>query len=230
VDSQEVRRQWAERSGEYSPDYYAYYGPDATSESVWSIVDRLLGPDASILELGCSSGRHLAHLHEHGYEDLAGIEVNEDAFDVMEETYPELAEAGSFYCDTIESVVEDLPDDRFDAVFSVETLQHLHPKSAWVYQELARVADDLIVTIENEGDRSEGGNDRSESAENRALEDQRETEASGIKLINDEFPLYYRNWGAIFTDVGLEQVEVTAEEGTTVHDGDTVRAFQTPAE
>jgi SAM-dependent methyltransferase len=105
VNPDEVRRQWAERSGEYSPDYYAHYGPDESSERVRERLDRAGGPDASVLELGCSSGRHLAHLHAHGYRDLHGIEINESAFDVMERAYPELAETGSFHADAIQAWV-----------------------------------------------------------------------------------------------------------------------------
>ncbi|MFB6178072.1 MAG: class I SAM-dependent methyltransferase, partial [Halobaculum sp.] len=34
MNSDEVRRRWADRSGEFSPEYYAYYGPNATSETI----------------------------------------------------------------------------------------------------------------------------------------------------------------------------------------------------
>lgn len=207
MDSHEVRRQWAERSGEYSPDYYAYYGPDDTSESVRSVLDRTLDRDATILELGCSSGRHLAHLQGGGYEDLAGVELNDDAFDVMAETYPELADTGTFYHDSIEAVVEEFPDDHFDAIYSVETLQHIHPDAAWVFDELVRITDDLLITIENEGEGSE----------------------TTVNYVDEDVPLYYRDWSEVFGDERLTEIEPTAAEQTTVHEGDTVRAFRTTA-
>ncbi|MFB6120338.1 MAG: class I SAM-dependent methyltransferase [Halobacteriaceae archaeon] len=200
MDSHEVRRGWAERSGEYSPAYYAYYGPDERSETVHSLVDEYAGPDASVLELGCSSGRHLAYLADEGYDDLAGVEVNPDAFDVMDEEYPDLADSGTFYCDAIEDVVGDLADGRFDVVFSVETLQHIHPDAEWVFGELARVAGELLVTVENEGD-----------------------DGDDVSYVNDDFPLYHRNWRTVFEGVGLEQVAAT--EGKR----DTVRAFRPSA-
>ncbi len=203
MDSNEVRQQWAERNGEYSPEYYAYYGPDDTSESIRGILDQFVDRDASVLELGCSSGRHLAHLLDHGFENLAGIEVNGDAFDVMEETYPELAEQGTFYHAAIEDVVDDFEDGQFDAVYSVETLQHIHPDVEWVFEEIARITDDLLVTVENEGG-----------------EDQSHSDDPDVNYVNDDFPLYYRDWNRVFTE--FDFVEVDAEVG----ERDTVRTFR----
>ena len=203
MDSNEIRRQWAERSGEYSPAYYAYYGPDERSESVRAILEEFLDRDAAVLELGCSSGRHLYHLQEHGFENLFGIEVNEDAFDVMEETYPDLASRGTFHSDAIENVVEEFDDGRFDAVYSVETLQHLHPDLEWVFEEIARVTSDLLITVENEG----------EQAPSRST-------STDVNYVNDDIPLYYRDWNEIFTEFGF------VERSTSFDGRDTVRAFR----
>lgn len=210
MDPHEVRRRWAERSGEYSPEYYAYYGPDGTSESIRGILDRFLDRDASVLELGCSSGRHLAHLHEHGFEDLTGIEVNGDAFDVMAETYPALAAAGTFHHAAIEDVVVDFGDDRFDAVYSVETLQHLHPDVEWVFEELSRITGELLVTVENEGEDPAGATD------------------PDVIYVNDEFPLYYRDWNRVFTERGFIEVDARADERDTVRTFRATRDRSTP--
>jgi SAM-dependent methyltransferase len=204
VNSKEVHRQWAERSGEYSPEYYASYGSDHRSESIRARLEQFVGRDATVLELGCSSGRNLAYLSEHGFENLAGIDVNDDAFDVMAESYPDLAADGTFYHGTIEDVVGEFDDGQFDVVYSVETLQHLHPDSEWVLEELARITEKLLVTIENEGD------DRQQSAE------------LDVSYVNDDFPLYHRDWNRVFTELGF--VEVDAERGTR----DTVRTFRPP--
>ena len=202
MDSNDVRQEWVGRSGEYSPAYYAHYGPDDTSEAIRRILDRHLDRDASVLELGCGSGRHLSHLHEHGFEALAGVELNGDAIDVLAEHYPDLAAAGRFHVDAIEDVVGDFEDGQFDAVYSVETLQHLHPDVEWVFSELARITDDLLITVENEGE-----GERSSGPD--------------VNYVNGEFPLYYRDWHRIFTDLGL--VEVDATEGNR----DTIRTFRT---
>jgi SAM-dependent methyltransferase len=203
VDSDEVRRQWAERSGEYSPEYYAYYGPDKRSEAVRELLSRYVDRDAAVLELGCSSGRHLAHLRDHGFSDLTGVEVNGEAFDVMAEAYPDLAAEGTFHHDAIEAVLPGFDDDRFDAVFSVETLQHIHPDAEWVFGDLARITADLLVTVENEGDG-----------------DPTDPSTADVNYVHDEFPLYYRDWERVFTALGFETV------ATRAHDRDTVRAFR----
>jgi len=202
VDSDDVRRQWADRTGEFSPTYYAHYGPNETSEIVGRFLEHSLPRNASILELGCSSGRHLAHLLDRGFETLSGIEVNDEATAVMADIYPDLADRGTFYVAAIEDVVSEFEDGQFDAVYAVETLQHLHPEAEWVFAELARITDDLLITVENEGDRERG----------------REGDPE-VTYVNDEFPLYHRDWGRIFSDLGLVEI------ATLPLDRDTMRVF-----
>lgn len=190
---------WADRTGEYSPDYYAYHGPNDTSERLRSVFTDHLARDASILEVGSSAGRHLAHLERAGFHDLTGIEVNDDAVRVMRETYPDLARVATIHTARVESVIREMATDAFDAVFAVETLQHLPPDATWVFAELARVTSDLLVTVENEG--SVTG------------------DACDVSYVNDEIPLYHRDWGHVFRAAGLEQLSCS------VGDRDTTRVF-----
>lgn len=206
VNGPEVRRRWAERSGEYSPDYYAHYGPNETSEVLRGYLDSHLDTEATILELGCSSGRHLAHLADHGYENLHGIDINDDALDVLSETYPDLADRGTFYIDAIENVLPGFADGQFDAVYSVETLQHIHPESEWVFEDLCRITSDLLLTVENESGRQET-DDATDPA---------------VNYVRDDFPLYYRDWAGVFTDLGLHEIDSNAL------DRDTLRVFKHP--
>lgn len=197
--SRPLHREWADRTGIYSPEFYAHLGPDETSEALRSVFERHLSTDARVLELGCSSGRHLAHLAEHGFTDLHGVEINDEAFDVMAETFPDLAATGTFYRESIESAVPSFDDGAFDAVFSVETLQHLPPDSTWVFDDLVRVTDDLLVTVEHEGD-----------ADDDALTND----------VDEGLTLFYRDWNAVFTDRGM--AEVDSHEGSR----DTRRVFR----
>lgn len=229
MESSDVRRHWAERSGEYSPAYYAHYGADETSEQLRTILDRFVNRDAHVLELGCSSGRHLAHLSDHGFENLSGVDLNPDAFDVMADEYPELAAMGTFHVDAIEDVVVDVDDGQFDAVYSVETLQHVHPDADWVFEEIARITDDLLVTVENEGDGSVGeeaggdGTGEEGGGGTRGNWTGEDTER-GVNYVDEGVPLYYRDWNQIFTQRGF--VEVAVDSGGR----DTVRTFRAAGE
>lgn len=185
-DVDTVHRAWSGRTGEYSPRYYAYYGSSEVSERIREALDATLDRGAEILELGCSSGRHLAHLQDHGFRNLTGIDLNEAAFDVMERFYPDLAAEGTFYRDTIENVLTTFADDRFDAVYSVETLQHIHPDHEWAFEEIARITDTLLITVEVEG----GG---------------RDPPMNGVNYVREDVPLYYRDWNRIFTPLGFDQ-------------------------
>jgi len=83
---------------------------------------------------------------------------------------------------------------------SPSRLQHVHPDADRLFAELVRVTDDLVVTVENE----------------------RGAGAGVVNYVDDGVPLYYRDWGAVFTALGL--VEVAVVEG----ERDTTRAFRPP--
>lgn len=204
MDPDDVRRDWAERSGRFSPAYYARIGPNEVSETLASVLAHYVDEGAAILEVGCGSGRHLAHLREQGFENLAGIDINDDSFDVMAEQYPRLAETGTFHVGALEEIVPEFEDGAFDVVYSVETLQHVHPDDEWVFDELARVSSDLLITAENEGNGPDRG--RTDTA---------------VSYVDDEFPLYHRDWKRVFTDRGLAQL---IREPTS---RDTIRVFRT---
>jgi SAM-dependent methyltransferase len=203
MDPEDVRRDWAERSGKYSPSYYADIGPNEVSETLVDVLGHYVTEDARILEVGCGSGRHLAHLLDSGYENLTGIDINADSFDVMAETYPRLAETGTFETTALEAFLPDIETDAFDVVYTVETLQHVHPDDAWVFEELTRVTGDLLITAENEGNSPQRG--RGETT---------------VSYVNDDFPLFHRNWKEVFSELGLAQL---IREPT---DRDTIRVFR----
>lgn len=198
MDVDSVHQRWETRTGVYDPTFYAELGATSGTNSIRSVLDARVDEDAEILELGCSSGRNLAHLHEHGYENLSGIDINQDALDVMAEHYPDLAADATVYQDAMENVLTQFEDGAFDVVFSVETLQHVHPDNEWVFDEIARITDRLLITKENEPD--------------------------GDQLLRmrnvDGFPLYFRQWKPIFTDRGF--VHVTS----TTDNVDILRVFQ----
>lgn len=192
MDSQETRRRWAERTGAYSPAYYAHYGPNRVSERLATLLADRPGRTGAVLELGCGSGRHLAHLHDVGFEDLTGVDLNPEAARVIHTTYPDLAAAGTLHIEAIEAFVDRVPDGAFDAVYSVETLQHLHPDSAPVFAAIAALAGERLITVETEGPPTADPN------------------------VVDGVPLYYRRYDDVFADTGLEQVAVEDRERGTL--------------
>ena len=203
MNPDEVRQDWAERSGKFSPVYYARIGPDEVSKTLADVLGHYADNESAILEVGCGSGRHLAHLHDHGFDNLTGIDINDEAFDVMAEHYPRLAETGTFHTEALEALLPEFSDDSFDVVYSVETLQHIHPEDTWVFEEITRITTDLLVTAENEGNRPELGR-----------------EETAVSYVEDEFPLYHRDWKRIFTDLGFAQL---IREPTP---RDTIRVFR----
>jgi SAM-dependent methyltransferase len=203
MDPDDTHTEWAERSGQYSPAYYAEIGPNEVSDTLATVLSYYASEEAAILEIGCSSGRHLAHLRDNGFENLTGIDINDDSFDVMATHYPELAETGTFHTGAIEDIVPEFADDAFDVVYSVETLQHVPPENEWVFEELTRITSDLLITAENEGNSPQRG---------------RTGETKTV--VNDDFPLYFREWKRVFSDLGLAQLLC---EPT---DRDTVRVFR----
>ncbi|WP_181685175.1 class I SAM-dependent methyltransferase [Halorhabdus salina] len=205
MDPEDNRQTWAERSGAYSPEYYAHIGHNEVSETLASVLEHYASEDPSVLEVGCGSGRHLAHLLDTGYSDLAGIDINDDSFEVMAEEYPRLVDTGTFLTGAIEDLLPEYPDDAYDVVYSVETLQHVHPEETAVFEELVRVTGDLLITAENEGNAPDRGRPGAEVSE-----------------VDDEFPLYHRDWKTVFSDLGGAQLlcEPTSR--------DTIRVFRFP--
>jgi SAM-dependent methyltransferase len=202
MDPEENRREWANRADDYSPAYYARIGPNEVSETLGTVLEYYASEDDRILEVGCGSGRHLAHLRERGFEDLWGIDINDDAFEVMARHYPRLAQTGTFRTGALADLLPAFDDDAFDVVYSVETLQHVHPEDEWVFEDLVRVTRDLLVTAENGPGRGRSGQE--------------------VQFVDDEFPIFYRNWRQVFSERGLAQL--LTEPG----DRDTVRVFRVP--
>jgi len=141
----EIHQYWkAPNDGSNQPrDYLHPKGGQARSEFLLSLID--LPRDASILEVGCNVGRNLNHLHEAGYTDLTGIELSEQAVEILRRKFPHLRDI------RVGAAEDILPTfDTFDLVFTMAVLVHIHPTSEQaVFPELTRIAKKLIV-IEDE--------------------------------------------------------------------------------
>jgi 2-polyprenyl-3-methyl-5-hydroxy-6-metoxy-1,4-benzoquinol methylase len=116
------------------------------SEYLVSLVKQYVKPDASILELGCNVGSNLYHLWKSGYHNLSGIEINPEALKLMKQNFPEMQVIT--YEGSIEDRIKKL--GKYDLVFTMAVLEHLHIDSEWVFSETARRAKRYLITIEGE--------------------------------------------------------------------------------
>ena len=145
MSREQCQRFWASRAdGSNAPVTYA------TKDT--GVVDFLnefwgpeVGPGDSVLEIGCNAGTNLNRLHELGFEQLAGIDINRHALDELRRAYPELAGKANLVQGSIESTLGELPDAAIDVVFSMAVLIHLHPTSVGVFEHMARVARFICV-------------------------------------------------------------------------------------
>lgn len=134
--------------GQNSPlGYIADKNANLRSSALVSFVRHIL-PDknATILELGCGTGRNLHYLHAAGYHNLLGIELSPKYLEALREHFPHLS--GLVLQGPIEDILPQLPN-IYDLVFSMAVLEHIPPESEAVFQQIARVAKNL-VTIEDE--------------------------------------------------------------------------------
>jgi 2-polyprenyl-3-methyl-5-hydroxy-6-metoxy-1,4-benzoquinol methylase len=129
----------------------AYLGADPRrGDLLLQLLDSCSLDDPSILEVGCNVGRNLECLRQAGYTRLAGIEINQDAIDLLQRQFPQLAETASITISPVEEAIVKLNKSSFDVVFSMAVLVHIHTDSDWVFAEMARVARRNIITIEDE--------------------------------------------------------------------------------
>ena len=76
--------------------------------------------DSSILELGCNTGNIIRILHDMGFTDITGLDINKNAIKIISKEFPEYK--------FIHSSIEDYkPDAKFDMVYTSGFLIHIHP-------------------------------------------------------------------------------------------------------
>jgi len=122
------------------------------SAMLTNIIGRLhITHTQPIIELGSGIGRNLSYLSEAGYTDLSGIEINGAAVDHMAKTYDVQA---AMYIAPVEDVIPHLSQSRY-LVYTMALLEHLHPDSEFVFDEMVRISSRYIVTIEDESRTSE---------------------------------------------------------------------------
>jgi SAM-dependent methyltransferase len=120
-----------------------YLKPTHRSAALLEMV-KDLPKDARILEVGCNVGRNLAYLHDHGYTQVEGVEINAHAVELLREHHPQLADR-EIHLGTAEEVLPGFGDRSFDLVFTMAVLEHIHPDSVIVFDSMARIASEVLA-------------------------------------------------------------------------------------
>jgi len=119
------------------------------SASLLALLDRLVKKDAAILEIGCNAGRNLNHLYNNGFANLSAIEISPAAIAHFGKTFPDTVKAVDVKIGPLEQILPTIPDKRFDVLFSMAVMMHIHPDSAFVFSHMVRVSK-IVLAIEDE--------------------------------------------------------------------------------
>lgn len=103
-----------------------------------------LPKSARILEVGCNAGRNIAHLFRNGYTGVEAVEISPHAVKLLRETFPELAGV-LVHNGPAEEILPQFADQSFDLVFTMAVLEHIHPDSAEVFDNIARIAKTIVA-------------------------------------------------------------------------------------
>ena len=128
---------------------------DYLTEDAWArsqvLLEMLsdLPKDAHILEVGCNIGRNVAHLFRAGYRNIEAIEISPHAVELLRRTFPDLASV-PIHLGAAEDILPGFENRAFDLVFTMAVLEHIHPQSVAVFDDIARIAK-RILAIEPSG-------------------------------------------------------------------------------
>ena len=131
------------------PEDYAQ-GPVGVVRQILGLIDGLVPADAAVLEVGCNAGSKLEQMRLAGFTNLHGVEPNPACFDVMATAFPALRHSATLREGPAEDALSGVAENSFELVFSVSSLQHVHPTRDRAFDAIARVASDILVTVEIE--------------------------------------------------------------------------------
>jgi len=83
-------------------------------------------------------------------QNWGGVEISEDAINLMKQVYPEMAKQIKIYNSPVEDIIKDFEDNAFNVVFTMAFLEHIHPDSKFIFPEMVRITSKYLITIEDE--------------------------------------------------------------------------------
>lgn len=128
----------------------SYLRGEEKSKFLVEIVKKYSTSNAKILEIGCNVGRNLNYLFLNGFKNLEGIEISDEAVQLLKHTYPEMERHTKIHNAAVEEIIREFRDYEFDIVFTMAVLEHVHPDSEWIFSEIVRITNHILVTIEDE--------------------------------------------------------------------------------
>ena len=106
--------------------------------------------ELKILEIGCNVGRNLNFLYKNGYKTLTGIEISSNALEVMKKTFNDTYKDITIYNLPVEEYFIKNEKDRYDLIFTMAVLEHIHIDSEWIFKSMVDQTNKYILTIEDE--------------------------------------------------------------------------------
>ena len=120
------------------------------SEFLLGILKRYGAQDFKILEIGCNVGRNLNHLYISDFRNLEAIEISKNAIQVLKKSFPEMAKNIEIHITAVEDIIQKFKTNRFNIIYTMAVLEHIHDDSSWIFPEIARITNDFLITIEDE--------------------------------------------------------------------------------
>ena len=118
--------------------------PEVLGRQDYAIIEEMVAPGTSVLDLGCGEGDLLAWLVERKNVKARGVEISPDKVRKC------VAHGLSVYQGDIDTGLADYPDQCFDYVVLSQTLQETH-RPMNVLQQMVRVGHRVIVAFPNFG-------------------------------------------------------------------------------
>lgn len=141
---------------ERPPGQYYANAPrwSARSQTILNALGDRVSPDDSVLEIGSNLGRNLHHLYQAGFRGLRGMEISAHAVRRMREEYPAVTDV-PVDVGPAELSIKHYANRSIDVIVTMATLEHVHPQSRYLFDEIARVVRKYVLAIERkEGRRS----------------------------------------------------------------------------
>lgn len=145
----EIQRYWKNPwDGMNLPE--EYLEGKGRSQFLVELAQKYVDLDARILEIGCNLGRNLNYLFIAGFRNLEGIEISENAISALKRFYPEMARCTTIHNKPVEEIIGSFEENTFDIVFTMAVLQHIHPRSQFIFSDMVRITKKFVITIEAE--------------------------------------------------------------------------------